>query len=172
MCWLWTTYIYLQQRPYAGRIVSFVQRALRKQQAIYFSSISTNFIPSLERLLSRFNAGMVWDQTARFWVCLKFQNQGGAIVSSCPEVLSTWPRRWRAIFENEVVNTILCQTQLKNRVSLLIKALLKTTLSKKAIAVKDVVKTIADFTTWNQYLRKTRKEVVKPRQVLCISCAK
>ena len=72
-----------------------------------------------------------------------------------------------------VVNTILCQTQLKNReLSLLeIKTLLKNNASrpKKAIAVKDVVKTIADFYNIEEtsiYEKTRKKEVVKPRQVI------
>jgi chromosomal replication initiator protein len=70
------------------------------------------------------------------------------------------------------INTIVCQTQLKDRVLSImeIKNLLKNSAKpKKNVSVKDVVKTIADFYNISEeiiYNKTRKKEVVKPRQII------
>ena len=71
-----------------------------------------------------------------------------------------------------VINTILCQTQLKNNELGLseIKNLIKNNIKpKKMVPIKDVIKTIAEFYNIEEDIlyKKTRKrEVVKPRQII------
>jgi chromosomal replication initiator protein len=69
------------------------------------------------------------------------------------------------------VNSIVCQSQLKGRELNLteIKNLLRNTSKpKKTIAVKDLVKIVADFYNIEEgsmYEKTRRKEVVRPRQL-------
>ncbi len=71
-----------------------------------------------------------------------------------------------------VLNSIIMQTQLKGKeLSLLeIKNLIKNNARpKKTVAIKDVIKTIADFYNIEEgsiYHKTRRKEVVKPRQLI------
>ena len=70
-----------------------------------------------------------------------------------------------------VLNTITCQSQLKNKelgineIKLLIK---NSSKAKKAVSIKDVIKAVCDFYNIEEkslYEKTRRKEVVKPRQV-------
>ena len=149
------------------------------KQFIFSSDKHPNFIPNLEeRLLSRFNAGMIVeikppDFESRLQIFkTKAEQMSVPLTQEVLEYLASAVEGNIRELEG-VVNTILCQTQLKNReLSLLeIKTLLKNNASrpKKAIAVKDVVKTIADFYNIEEtsiYEKTRKKEVVKPRQVI------
>ena len=70
-----------------------------------------------------------------------------------------------------VLNSLIAQTQLKNRdlnisdVKNMIKGTAKT---KKAVSVKEIIKTVASFYNIEEesiYEKSRRKEVVKPRQL-------
>jgi chromosomal replication initiator protein len=149
------------------------------KQFIFSSDKHPNFIPNLEeRLLSRFNAGMIVeikppDFESRLQIFkTKAQQMSLPLTQEVIEYLASAVEGNIRELEG-VVNTILCQTQLKNKeLSLMdIKNILKNNSSrpKKAIAVKDVVKTIADFYNIEEasiYEKTRKKEVVKPRQVI------
>jgi chromosomal replication initiator protein len=70
------------------------------------------------------------------------------------------------------LNSVIMQSQLKNRELNLadIKNLIKNnTKPKKAVSVKDIIKTIADFYNIEEasiYEKTRRKEVVRPRQLI------
>ncbi len=149
------------------------------KQFIFSSDKHPNFIPNLEeRLLSRFNAGMIVeikppDFESRLQIFkTKAQQMSLPLTQEVIEYLASSVEGNIRELEG-IVNTVLCQTQLKNKELTLmdIKTILKNNSSrpKKAIAVKDVVKTIADFYNIEEssiYEKTRKKEVVKPRQVI------
>ncbi|MBL7045371.1 MAG: chromosomal replication initiator protein DnaA, partial [Parcubacteria group bacterium] len=71
-----------------------------------------------------------------------------------------------------ILNSIICQSQLKGKVLSLsdIRSLIKNNVKpKKSVSVKDVIKQVADFYNIEEDIiyKKTRvKEVVKPRQLI------
>ncbi|MBU1557742.1 chromosomal replication initiator protein DnaA, partial [Patescibacteria group bacterium] len=71
-----------------------------------------------------------------------------------------------------VLNSVICQTQLKGRELSLteIKNLLRNnTKPKKSVSVKEVVKIVSNFYNIDEesiYEKTRRKEVVKPRQII------
>jgi chromosomal replication initiator protein len=71
-----------------------------------------------------------------------------------------------------VINSIICQSQLKGReLELLeVKNLLKhSSKPKKNVSIKDIIKVIADFYNIEEtsiYEKTRRKEVVRPRQLI------
>ena len=148
------------------------------RQLIFSSDKHPNFIPGLEdRLKSRFSAGMIIDipapdHEARVAI-LKSKSLANNVELS-QEILDFLAANLESnVRELEgVINAIVCQTQLKNRVLTLmeIKNLIKnSTKPKKNISIKDVIKLITDFynITEESIFDKTRKkEVVKPRQVI------
>jgi len=71
-----------------------------------------------------------------------------------------------------VLNTIICQTQLKNKPLSTneVKNLIKNSIKpKKNVAIKDVVKLIADYYNLEEavlYEKTRRKEIVRARQII------
>ena len=148
------------------------------RQLIFSSDKHPNFIPGLEdRLKSRFSAGMIIDIPApdhESRVAILKSKSLANNVELSQEILDFLAANLESnVRELEgVINAIVCQTQLKNRVLTLmeIKNLIKnSTKPKKNISIKDVIKLITDFynITEESIFDKTRKkEVVKPRQVI------
>ena len=148
------------------------------RQLVFSSDKHPNFIPGLEdRLKSRFSAGMIIDipspdQESRTAILRAKAASNNLILSD--DILNFLAVNIEGnIRELEgVINNIVCQTQLKNKDMTLaeIKTLVKNSAKpKKTVAIKDVIKLIADFYNVDEdsVLNKTRKkEVVKPRQVI------
>jgi chromosomal replication initiator protein len=147
------------------------------KQIIFSSDMHPNLIPDVaERLKSRFNQGIIIDIQApdhesRAQI-IKAKARSLNVILSEETITYLADVVEGNIRELEgVVNTLLCQTQLKNRdlTILDIKNLIKTTSRpKKAASIKDVIKTIADFYNIPEedILNKNRRrEVVRPRQI-------
>ena len=148
------------------------------KQIIFSSDKHPNFIPNLEdRLKSRFGAGMIVDipnpdMESRLAILRsKAQQNNVPISGEALEYLASSVEG--SIRELEgILNSIVCQFQLKGvELGLTeIKNLIKNSIKpKKTVAVKEVIKTIANFYQIEEasIFDKTRKkEVVKPRQVI------
>jgi len=147
------------------------------KQIIFSSDKHPNFIQGLEeRLQSRFASGMTVqivepDYESRIAIIkAKFESTNciveDAVVSYLAEILNGNIRELEGS-----LNTIICQTQLKNKsLSLVeIKALIKNNIKpKKTVSVKDIVDVIAEYYSISGgaiYEKTRRKEVVKARQV-------
>jgi chromosomal replication initiator protein len=147
------------------------------RQIVFSSDKHPNFIPGLEeRLKSRFAAGMIVDIPApdmdsRLAIIKAKTNRIGLELTE--EVTNHLAMAIEGnIREIEgVLNTLICQTQMKGRnLGLLeVKNLVKLNVKpKKSNSVKEVVKAIAAYydIEENDIFEKTRrKEVVRPRQV-------
>ncbi len=147
------------------------------KQIVFSSDKHPNFIPNLEdRLRSRFSAGMIVDiptpdHESRIAILKTKATQNNFVLE--PEMLDYLASSLEGnIRELEgALNSIICQTQLKGRGLTLmeVKNFLKNNAKpKKTIAVKDVIKIIADFYNIDEasiYEKTRRKEVVKPRQL-------
>ena len=148
------------------------------RQIIFSSDKHPSFIQDLEeRLRSRFSAGMVVDipppeAESRMAIIQSKISQGNVEVSD--EILNFLSYSITGnIREIEgIVNSIVCQIQLKrrdlslNEVKMFIK---NSTKPKKNISTKEIVKTVADFYNIEENLiyEKTRKkEIIKPRQII------
>jgi len=147
------------------------------KQIIFSSDVHPNFIPNLEeRLKSRFGAGMTVD------VGQPEYESRLSILSAKAKENNFYPpeevmQYIASLIQGNIrelegaLNLIICHTKLKNKdLSLYeIKNLLKNNIKpKKNMAVKDVVKIIADFYNIEEasvYEKTRRKDVVKPRQV-------
>ena len=148
------------------------------KQIIFSSDKHPSYIPGLaDRLKSRFGQGMIVDVQA-------------PDIESRMEILRTKSRLNNFYLSEDIINfisvsvqgnvrdlegilnSIICQTQLKNRELNLneIKDLLKNNSKpQKNISVQEIVKIIANFYNIeenNIYEKSRRKEVVKPRQVV------
>jgi chromosomal replication initiator protein len=148
------------------------------QQIIFSSDKHPHFITGLEdRLKSRMAAGMTVDipapdKESRIAIIAAKASQLGIRLSS--EIIEYLAQSVTGnIRELEgVINTLLCQIQLKEKEPTLldIRNYIKSSVRpKKTMAVKDVVKIVADFynTKEESVYEKTRhKEVIKPRQVI------
>jgi chromosomal replication initiator protein len=148
------------------------------RQLVFSSDRHVNFIPGIEdRLRNRFASGMIVDipepdRESRIAILQAKCRTSG--LSLTDEILGFLTDSINPnIRELEgAINTIVCQTQLKERTlsAMEIKNLLKNSAKpKKNIAVKDVVKTIADFYNISEeiiYNKTRKKEVVKPRQII------
>ncbi len=148
------------------------------RQLIFSCDKHPNFIPGLEdRVKSRFNAGMIIelpapDQESRVAILRAKSLLSNVIIED--GVLQFLAANIESnVRELEgVINSVICQTQLKNRpLSLLeIKNLVKnSTKQKKNISIKDVIKLVSDFYNVEEesvYDKTRKKEVVKPRQVI------
>jgi chromosomal replication initiator protein len=148
------------------------------RQLIFSCDKHPNFIPGLEdRVKSRFNAGMIIelpapDQESRVAILRAKSLLSNVLIED--GVLQFLAENIESnVRELEgVINSVICQTQLKNRpLSLLeIKNLVKnSTKQKKNISIKDVIKLVADFYNVEEesvYDKTRKKEVVKPRQVI------
>ena len=148
------------------------------RQLVFSSDKHPNFIPNLEdRLKSRFSSGMIIDipspdHESRSAILKAKAAMNNLVLNE--EVLNFLAANIEGnIRELEgVINTVVCQTQLKNRdLSLVeIKNLVKNSAKpKKNVAIKDVIKLISDFYNIDEesvYNKTRKKEVVKPRQVI------
>lgn len=148
------------------------------KQIVFSSDKHPNFIQGLEeRVKSRFNAGMIVeipqpDTESRIQILKKksFVVNLHLTTETIEYLASVIDGNIREL--EGVINTILCQTQLKNNDLNLseIKSLIKNNIKpKKIIPIKDVIKTIAEFYNIEEGVlcKKTRKhEIVKTRQVI------
>jgi chromosomal replication initiator protein len=148
------------------------------KQIIFSSDKHPNYIQNLEeRLKSRFSAGMIIDvphpdhESRAAIIRAKAKMQNFELNSEIIEYLaSTIDGNIREI--EGVLNSVIMQTQLKGRELNVndIKNLIKNnTKPKKAVSVKDIIKTIADFYNIDEasiYEKTRRKEVVRPRQLI------
>jgi chromosomal replication initiator protein len=147
------------------------------KQIIFSSDKHPNFIQGLEeRLQSRFASGMTVqivepDYESRVAIIkAKFESTNCIIE---PEVVSYLAESLEGnIRELEgSLNTVVCQTQLKNRPLNLveIKTLIKNNIRpKKTVAIKDIVRIVADQYGLAEeviYEKTRRKEIVRARQV-------
>jgi chromosomal replication initiator protein len=147
------------------------------KQIIFSSDQHPNFIPGLEeRLKSRFNQGMIVDITQ------PDHESRVAIIKNKLELNNIELKKDMYDFlaksvegnirELEgVVNSIICQTQLKSRSLSIneVKDLIKNTSKpKKMISVNELIKIVSDFFNIepdNIKDKTRRKEVVRPRQI-------
>ncbi len=149
----------------------------QNKQIIFSSDRHPNVIANLEdRLKSRFSSGMIVDlpypDLESRTAILKAKARANNFILN-DEVTSYLASSVEGnIRELEgILNSIICQAQLKNReLTLLeIKNLIKNTAKpKKLVSVKDIIKVIADFYNIeedNIYDKTRRKEVVRPRQL-------
>lgn len=147
------------------------------KQIIFSSDKHPNFIQGLEeRLQSRFASGMTVQITEPDYesrvaiIKAKFESTNCIIdtdtVSYLAEILEGNIRELEGS-----LNTIICQTQLKNKSLSLneIKILIKNNIKpKKTVAIKDIVNIIANHYGVTEdviYDKTRRKEIVKARQV-------
>jgi len=148
------------------------------RQIVFSSDKHPHYIPNLEdRLKSRFGAGMIVDIPTP-------DHESRTAILKAKAVLNNFNLNQEVIDflaasvegnirELEgVLNSIICQSQLKGKelTILEIKNLIKNNARpKKTVAVKDVIKTIADFYNIEEgsiYHKTRRKEVVRPRQLI------
>jgi len=147
------------------------------KQIIFSSDKHINQIPNLEdRIKSRFGAGMIVDiqapdRDSRVAIIKTKSSLQNVILPE--EIINYLADGDNSIRELEgVLNTITYHIQLKNKIISLaeIKNIIKeTSKPKRMFAVKDIVKTIADFYNIPEasiYEKTRRKEVVKPRQII------
>ncbi len=147
------------------------------KQIVFSSDKHPNFIPNLEdRLKSRFGSGMIVDipypdvESRAAILLSKAAQNNFALSREAADYIATAVEGNIRELEG-ILNALIMQTQLKNKeLSIVdIKNLIKNnTKPKKIVAVKDIVKVIADFYNVEEssiYDRSRRKEVVKPRQV-------
>ena len=148
------------------------------KQIVFSSDKHPNFIQGLEdRVRSRFNAGMIVeipapDIESRIQILKKKSINLNLVLpaETIDYLASSIEGNIREL--EGVLNSILCQTQLKKKELNIneIKNLIKNSVKpKKLISVKEVVKIISDFYNLEDgvVIKKTRKkEVVKPRQVI------
>ena len=148
------------------------------KQIIFSSDKHCNYTPNIEdRLKSRFGAGMVVDIGQP-----DFESKI-AILRSKTNLMNFSPPNdvmeyiassiSGSIRELEgILNTILCQTQLKNRdlnineVKMIIK---NTEKPKKSVSVDDVISVVSDFYKIEKdvvFQKTRRKEIVRPRQII------
>ncbi len=147
------------------------------KQIIFSSDKHPNFMHGLEsRLKSRFGAGMIVDITTPEYesrmaiIHRKIQSSSFSMEEDCitfiAESLECSIRELEGI-----VNSIICQSKLKNRELLLneLKLLIKNNIvPKKTASIKDVIRVVSEFYNIEEatiYEKTRRKEIVKPRQV-------
>lgn len=148
------------------------------KQIIFSSDKHPNFIQGLEeRLQSRFSSGMIVqvnepDYESRVAIIkAKFSNANCLIspevISYLAEVLNSNIRELEGS-----LNTVICQSQLKNKTLSLSEAkeLIKNNIKpKKSVSIKDVVGVVANYYGFSEdvvYEKTRRKEIVKARQVV------
>jgi len=147
------------------------------KQIIFSSDKHPNYIHGLEsRLKSRFGAGMIVDITAPEYesrmaiIHRKTQSSNFSMNEDC--VIFIAESLECSIRELEgVINSIICQSRLKNRELLLneLKLLIKNNIiPKKTASIKDVIRIVSEFYNIEEatiYEKTRRKEIVKPRQI-------
>ncbi len=147
------------------------------KQIIFSSDKHPNFIQGLEeRLQSRFASGMIVqivepDYESRVAIIkAKFDSINMVVEQDVISYLASSLERNIRELEGSL-NTVICQTELKNKQLSLseIKILIKNNIRpKKTIAIKDVVKIIANHYGLDEgviYEKTRRREIVKARQV-------
>lgn len=147
------------------------------KQIIFSSDKHPTYIPNLEdRLKSRFSAGMTVDVSlpeyeSRLAILkTKAADNDFAPPQEIIEYVASLVQGNIRELEG-ALNSIICQSQLKNRDLNLqeVKALIKNNVKqKKSISIKEVIKIISDFygvEEDNIYEKTRRKDIVKPRQV-------
>jgi len=147
------------------------------KQIIFSSDRHPNYIPELEeRLKSRFSAGMVInipkpDHESRMAIVrAKARINGFMLADEAVDIIaSTLEGNIREL--EGVVNSIICQTQVKNRDLSLneIRNIVKNNQRpKKNVSVQEVIKIVADYYNIEEasiYEKTRKKEIVKPRQL-------
>jgi chromosomal replication initiator protein len=147
------------------------------KQIIFSSDKHPNFIQGLEeRLQSRFASGMIVqivepDYESRIAIIkAKFESTNCIVSDDIVAYLATALEGNIRELEGSL-NTIICQSQLKNKSLSLseVKILIKNNIKpKKTVAIKDIVRIIADqygITEEIIYEKTRRKEIVRARQV-------
>ncbi|MDD5720958.1 MAG: chromosomal replication initiator protein DnaA [Candidatus Pacebacteria bacterium] len=148
------------------------------KQIIFSSDKHPNYIPELaDRLKSRFAAGMIVDVTEPEYesrlAIIKVRLREFNIVLDEDVIEYVASSIQGNIRELEgILNLIICQYRLKNKAPALpeVKNLLKNSMKpKKNIAIKDVVKIVAEYYKLEEmsiYEKTRKKEIVKTRQVI------
>jgi chromosomal replication initiator protein len=148
------------------------------KQIIFSSDRHPNYIDNLEeRLKSRFAAGMIVDISApdheSRLAILKTKARVGGIdldEQTVNLIASTMEGNIREL--EGIFNSIVIQTQLKNRPLTLIevKNLMRdNSKPKKSLSVKEIVKIVSNYYNIEEshiYEKTRKKEVVKPRQII------
>lgn len=148
------------------------------KQIIFSSDKAPKQIPDIEeRLRSRFEGGMMVDISKPEYesrLAILRTKSGQLQFNLPPETLEYIAE----VIQDNIrelegcLNTIICQTQLKNRHLNLteVKTLIKNNLKpKKMSSIQDVANIVSNFyhiTEKNLYEKTRKKEVVKPRQVM------
>jgi chromosomal replication initiator protein len=147
-------------------------------QIVFSSDRHPNFIPGLEdRLKSRFAQGMIVDIStpdyeSRSAIIKKKSSQSNFLIpEEIVDYLATSVEG--SIRELEgLLNSIICQAQLKNKTPNLndIKGLIKNSVKpKKMVPVENIIKTVANYYNIEPesiYKKTRKKEIVKPRQLI------
>lgn len=148
------------------------------KQIVFSSDVHPNYLQNLEdRLKSRFMAGMIVDispiDTESKMAILQAKARLGGFNMSGENISFLASSVDGSIRELEgVLNTIICQSQLKGRElnQTEIKALTKNSHKPhKTVSVKDVVRAVCAFygiEDESLYNKTRRQEVVKPRQIV------
>jgi chromosomal replication initiator protein len=148
------------------------------RQIVFSSDKHPTLIQNLEeRLLSRFSAGMVVDipqpesESRVAIIKSKITQSNVELADDIIEFLAYSVSGNIRELEG-LINSIVCQAQLKNRgLSILeVKNLVKTSAKpKKNVSTQEVVKTVADFYNIKEtsiYEKTRKKEIIKPRQII------
>jgi len=148
------------------------------KQIVFSSDKHPNFIPNLEdRLKSRFAAGMIVDipppdhESRVAIIKTKLSAQGFSLMPGIIEFVAESIQGNIRELEG-VVNSIICQSQIKKRELELeeVKEIIKNSVKpKKSVVVKNLVKAVANFYNLEEetiYQKTRKKEVVKPRQLI------
>ncbi|HLD38593.1 hypothetical protein A3I18_02010 [Candidatus Campbellbacteria bacterium RIFCSPLOWO2_02_FULL_35_11] len=148
------------------------------KQIIFSSDKHPSYIPGLaDRLKSRFGQGMIVDvqapDTESRMEILRSKARANSFFLADDIISFVAVSIQGNIRDLEgILNSIICQTQLKNRDLTMpeVKNLLKNNVKpKKNVSVKEIVKIISNFYNIEEnsiYEKTRRKEVVKPRQVI------
>jgi chromosomal replication initiator protein len=148
------------------------------KQIIFSSDKSPKYIPDLEdRLRSRFEGGMIVDiarpdfESRLAILRAKLKNNSFTPTLEVMDYIASTVQE--SIRELEgALNSIICQSQLKNRnLSLVeVKQLIKNSIRpKKNVSIKNIVEVVANFYNIAErslYDKTRKKEVVKPRQII------
>lgn len=148
------------------------------KQIVFSSDKHPNYIPELaERLKSRFAAGMIVDVTEPEYesrlaiIKVRLNELNILLEEDVIDYVATSIHGNIRELEGSL-NLIVCQYRLKNKPPALaeVKSLLKNNMKpKKNIAIKDVVKTVAEYYKLEEmsiYEKTRKKEIVKTRQVI------
>ena len=148
------------------------------KQIVFSSDKHPNHIPGIEdRLKTRFSAGMIVEvnqpeyESRLAILKAKMKDSNIHIEENILEYLASSLQGSIRELEGSL-NSIIIQSQVKNRSLTIneVKGLIKNNIRpKKNVAIKDVVKTIADFFNLEEdsiYDKTRRKEIVKARQLV------